>query len=388
MKHFSHLNSAVAIIEAYKGGQPFHLFIKDFFKQHKKYGSRDRKQITHLCYCYFRLGLAAKEKKIADAIIEALFLCSTTGNDLLDALDPVLNAKASLTIDEKFAFLNIIPTALKIFPYVEALSDEIDANAFNLSHLMQPDVFIRIRPGHQHKVIDKLNKASVDFKNIDNNCIALSPSTKIQDLLQLNKEAVIQDYSSQQTGNFMQMISDSHRPISVWDCCAASGGKSIVAKDILGEIALTVSDIRPVILENLKKRLEEAGIKNFKTIQADLAQPLKTNLPSFDFIIADVPCSGSGTWGRTPEQLSYFQEQSIEAFHQLQQKIVQTVISKLKPGGHFLYITCSVFKKENEIMADFISTQLKLRLLKKQVLKGYDQHADTMFVALFKKQEA
>ncbi|MBS1564367.1 MAG: Fmu (Sun) domain-containing protein, partial [Bacteroidetes bacterium] len=41
-RHFSHLNTAAAILQSYRGEQPFHLFIKDYFKQDKKYGSRDR----------------------------------------------------------------------------------------------------------------------------------------------------------------------------------------------------------------------------------------------------------------------------------------------------------------------------------------------------------
>ena len=78
-------------------------------------------------------------------------------------------------------------------------------------------------------------------------------------------------------------------------------------------------------------------------------------------IIADVPCTGSGTWGRTPEQLYYFEDRKIEEYASLQKQIVTNVISHLAPGGYFLYITCSVFKKENEEAIDFIKDKFQLQ---------------------------
>ena len=55
---------------------------------------------------------------------------------------------------------------------------------------------------------------------------------------------------------------------------------------------------------------------------------------------------------------------------------------QLNNNGYFLYITCSVFKKENEAIVDFIKQQFHLELIKMELLKGYDKKADTMFAAL------
>lgn len=104
-------------------------------------------------------------------------------------------------------------------------------------------------------------------------------------------------------------------------------------------------------------------------------------------IIADVPCSGSGTWARTPEQLTYFSEKRIAKYASLQKKIVKNAIVKLKAGGYFLYITCSVFKMENEENVDFIHEQLHLKLVESRYLKGYEIQADTLFAALFIKEQ-
>ena len=61
------------------------------------------------------------------------------------------------------------------------------------------------------------------------------------------------------------------------------------------------------------------------------------------------------------------------------------MILALKPGGHLLYITCSVFKKENEENVSFIKENFHFDLIKMEVLKGYDKKADTLFAALLKK---
>jgi 16S rRNA (cytosine967-C5)-methyltransferase len=157
--------------------------------------------------------------------------------------------------------------------------------------------------------------------------------------------------------------------------------------DIGPKLKLTVSDTRESILANLKKRFSNAGIKDYKSLIVDLSQNKSEikNLKS-EIIIADVPCSGSGTWSRTPEQLYFFQERKIEDYSNLQKKIVSNAIAQLQPGGSFVYITCSVFKKENEEVAMYIKENFHLRLKQMEVLKGYDKKADSMFVALFEKE--
>ena len=72
-------------------------------------------------------------------------------------------------------------------------------------------------------------------------------------------------------------------------------------------------------------------------------------------------------------------------FNALQKKITTNVLPHLRRGGLFIYITCSVFKSENELMADFIRDHLGCDLIHLQLLKGYDKKADTMFVAVVRK---
>lgn len=391
-RYYSYLNSAHTILQQYHGKDPFILFLKKYFKKNKKYGSKDRKQISHLCYCYYRLGkmfIGSSLINMDQQILSGLFLCSTVRNEMLQHLKPAWNESVNLNLQQKLSLLNLEFSS--VFPWQEDLSDGIDYVAFSRSFFIQPDLFLRIRPGNEVAVKQKLEKAGMSFNHLKSNVVALPNASKVDGVLEINKEVVIQDYSSQQTGWFLKNleISTFNNQLVIWDCCAASGGKSIMAHDIFHGAMFTVSDIRKTILINLKKRFEEASIKNFRSLIIDLANPQsKITGSPFDLVICDAPCTGSGTWSRNPEQLYYFDKKKIDHYSSLQKKIVTNAVPHLKPGGYFLYITCSVFKKENEEVVDYIVQNSALKKIKMEVLKGYDKKADTMFVALFVKKDS
>lgn len=395
MHPFSYLHSATQILTEYKGEEPFASFLKKYFSQHKKYGSRDRKHVAHLCYCYFRLGKALPYMPTEERILIGLFLCSDQPNEILEQVKPIWNDNTRLDRKEKFSIIN--PSGLAgskelsiedIFPWKEQLSSEIDHEKFCGSFLVQPDLFLRIRPGYENVVKAKLSDQNISFSEIGQS-LSLPNASKIENIVDLDREAVVQDLSSQQTGNFFKQLNVQRSQtgdLKVWDCCAGSGGKSLILHDIDPCIDLTVSDTRASILVNLKKRFAKAGIKNYKAFVADLTKhrtPIQTL--KFDIIICDAPCTGSGTWSRTPEQLHFFDERKIGEYSALQKKIVSNIIPQMCEGGFLLYITCSVFKQENEKVVQFIKDNFSLQLIKMELLKGYNKKADTMFVGCFQK---
>lgn len=387
-RYHSYINSTKEILNIYKGDEPLSSFLKKYFSASKKFGSKDRKQISNLCYCFFRLGKVVMNTSIEEKILTGLFLCSDKPNEILAVLKPDWNDKCILPLAEKLLITDSSLLIPEIFPWKEELSEGIDHENFCRSFLVQPDLFLRLRPGKEKTVIQKLQQAGIDFRMVANDCLALPNASKIDEIIELDKEAVIQDQNSQRTAELIKPeILHLKSEISVWDCCAGSGGKSIMAFDIDPEIKLTVSDTRESILANLKKRFNNAGIKDYKSLIVDLSQKESEikNLKS-EIIIADVPCSGSGTWSRTPEQLYFFQQRKIREYSALQKRIVSHAIAHLQPAGAFVYITCSVFKKENEEVVMYIKENLHLKLRQMEVLKGYDQKADSMFVALFKKE--
>jgi len=387
-RYHSYLNSAKEILSLYKGDEPFASFIRKYFAANKKFGSKDRKEVANLCYCYFRASTHAKGEILKPVIpddlqlLQALFLCSTGPNEMLATLKPEWNDKVNFSINEKLSSVNYQLSS--VFPWKEELSGGGEYEKFCASLFIQPDLFLRIRPGHAETVLVKLNEAEVNYEFISPFTIRLPNSFKADKYFELDKEVVVQDHNSQRVGEFLPVRQGpSDR---VWDCCAGSGGKSIMAYDLNPAINLFVSDVRESILANLKKRFEIAGVKKYQSFKVDLTHsPFTIHYSPFDLIIADVPCTGSGTWGRTPEQLFYFNTRKIDEYVSGQKNIASNIIPQLRPGGYLLYITCSVFKKENEEVVNYLKKEFHLHQLKMELLKGYELKADTMFAALLQK---
>lgn len=382
MHAHSYLRSALEIIDLYKGGQPFAGWIKNYFRQHKKFGSRDRKWVSHLCYCFFRTGRAFEGHSLQEKMLRGLFLVSNTKSELLSILDPELNEHADKPFEEKLQVLQGQDWD-PMGSLDRELSNEIDPKEFSRSIYIQPDLFLRVRPGNKENVKVKMQNASIPFEEVSDSCIALANNTNLENVIELDKEAVVQDRNSQKSLDTFFENYKGKDSFFAWDCCAASGGKSLLLFDHFSKVQLTISDIREGILFNLQNRFKRAGVNSYKSLVADVSAADFAPPGSFDLVICDAPCSGSGTWARTPEQLFYFSAKEIERYASLQKKIALNAMKAVKPGGYFVYITCSVFRKENEEVVEAILAGSDMKFVKAVYLKGYDSRADTLYSALF-----
>lgn len=379
------LNTAQQLLGRYRTGEPFHLYIKRYFSENKKHGSSDRKVLRDLCYSFFRIGRLWNELEFEDRILSAYYLVHPAPMIFLQTLRPDWETPTS---DDPVIRAKAIGRALpvqSIFTCGGACSADIDVEPFVLSHLKQPDLFIRIRPGREKKVIDRLQTDAIPFQLVSPHSIALGNSTSLESRFVLDEEVVVQDLSSQRISDLFSLLPD-RATWKVWDACAASGGKSILLFDRLPKIDLLCTDVRPSILRNLSTRLGRAGVPVRQIKSDDLSVNRdRSDYGSFDLIVADVPCSGSGTWARTPEQLSQFDERSIEDYSILQQKILSNLIPQLAPNGYLLYLTCSVFAQENEEQVNYLMQKHSLISVEKRMIKGYLHRADSMFAALIQR---
>ena len=383
----SHLNTAAQLVTSYSGEEPFGTVLKRFFSAHAKYGSRDRKRIASLCYSYFRSFPILQEGPITDRLVTAHFFCLSTADPFLTELRPDWVPLAGQDIRSKFAFVYPGRPWPGLFPFAADCSTGIDPDALGRSLLIQPDLFLRVRPGKEETVLSRLVAGGIPFRRIGDMALALDNGTQVDRIVRIDMEAVVQDLSSQRIASFFRMLTPpADRPLRLWDCCAGSGGKSILAFDTLSSVELTVTDRRPSILQNLRDRFRRAGIDQYHDRVCDLTrQPDPFPGQMFDLVIADVPCTGSGTWGRTPEQFAYFRHESISAYAALQRSILDSVCGSVAPGGWLLYCTCSLFEKENAEQVRYLAAEKKLQVAGSSLLVGYPEHADTLFAALLQR---
>lgn len=382
MKAINQLKTFQRILGEYPADTPLSKFLPGFYRQNKQMGSTDRRIANRLVYNYFRIGRALPDLPADERLFVAEFLCNTQTNSFLQHFKPEWAVCVGFSIEDKLALVKTAYPAFNltdIFPWGAQLSAEIDQDAFLKSFFFQPDLFIRVRNGYDHLVKAELGKAQVAFKDEGNGCLSLPNGTRLETIFPVQHWFEVQDLSSQQTGDFFK----PQRWDSWWDACAASGGKSLLLHEDEPNIKLVVSDIRESVLANLDERFHLAGLTKYQKKALDLTTNVDQTLHdyAFDGIILDAPCSGSGTWGRTPEMIAQFNPQKIEFFQKLQKSIAQNVVKYLKSGKPLIYITCSAFKAENEDVVDFLIKEVGLKLEESKVLKGYEHKADTMFVA-------
>lgn len=163
----------------------------------------------------------------------------------------------------------------------------------------------------------------------------------------------IQDEASQLACQLVQTAPGDH----ILDFCAGAGGKSLaIAPKLQGKGTLYLHDIRHNAIQEAKKRCERAGIHNVQYF--DKHKPLPVHLhKKMDWVIVDVPCSGTGTFRRNPDLKWKLTKQDLEALVQEQKNIFSQALLFLKPGGFIMYSTCSVLKQENQDQVeDFIKS--------------------------------
>ena len=380
----SHLKTAEAIILSYSKGKPLVHHLKAFFAAQKKYGSKDRKQISHFCYAYFRCAsIFPQSISVFEKIIYGIYFTQSEPSIALGILNSELNESCSISVDSKKEKLNLLSS--HFFAFESLLSPKININHISNALLVQPSLFLRIRPGFHAQVKNKLSQNGLS-PVFEGDVIRLSNGTQLENVLELDKEVVVQDANAQKVFDLL-LQQKLPTALKVWDVCAASGGKSILLCDkIQQSIKLTVTDIRHGILSNLKTRLQKSKIPIHKLLVADLTKSSElSESEKFDIIIADVPCTGSGTWGRTPEQHYSFDSTSLSNFHQTQRKIVENAIPHLNAGGFLVYATCSVFSAENEDQTAYFQQHFGLELIGENYYDGFAMGADTLFSAVFKK---
>ncbi|WEF23606.1 RsmB/NOP family class I SAM-dependent RNA methyltransferase [Paracoccus sp. S3-43] len=129
----------------------------------------------------------------------------------------------------------------------------------------------------------------------------------------------------------------------VLDYCAGGGGKTLAIAGRAPGLSPVAHDADPARMRDLPQRAERAGVS---------VQIVAAPKGAFDLVIADVPCSGSGTWRRTPDSKWRLNAQGLRDLMAVQAQILRRAAGLVGPGGHLAYMTCSVLDDENGAQVD------------------------------------
>lgn len=163
----------------------------------------------------------------------------------------------------------------------------------------------------------------------------------------------IQDEGSQ----IVSALVGAEPEMRVVDFCAGAGGKTLalaMAMQNRGHIA--ACDVSPHRLDGAVRRLRRAGVHN---VERHLVEPgdkwAKRRAGSFDRVLVDAPCTGSGTWRRNPDARLRLVERDLDELAPKQAMILGQAARLVRKGGRLVYATCSLLARENELQVqDFL----------------------------------
>lgn len=137
------------------------------------------------------------------------------------------------------------------------------------------------------------------------------------------------------------------RGARVLDCCAAPGSKTAVLAEQSPSAKIVAAELHPHRAQLLRQRV---SAPNVEVMTADA-----TTLPAsgaFDRVLADVPCSGTGTLARNPEIKWRLRVEDLADLHARQVAILQAATRQVAKGGRVVYSTCSLEPEENETVVE------------------------------------
>jgi len=173
----------------------------------------------------------------------------------------------------------------------------------------------------------------------------------------------IQDEGSQ----LVALLTGAAAGQRVCDFCAGAGGKTLaLAGQMANRGQLVACDVLERRLERSSRRLRRAGVHNVtrRPLSSERDPWVKRQKGSFDRVLVDAPCSGSGTWRRNPEARWRLTEDGLRELVSLQAAILESAARLVRPGGRLIYATCSLLREENEEQVEaFLSRHARFSLI-------------------------
>jgi 16S rRNA (cytosine967-C5)-methyltransferase len=156
----------------------------------------------------------------------------------------------------------------------------------------------------------------------------------------------IQDEGSQ----MVAALVDARPGMRVADLCAGAGGKTLaLAMTMQNRGQLVACDVSAARLDGAVRRLRRAGVHNVERHLLEAGDKwIKRRAASFDRILVDAPCTGTGTWRRNPDARLRLTEADLAELLPKQAALLDQAASLVRKDGRLVYATCSLLAEENE----------------------------------------
>jgi len=224
-----------------------------------------------------------------------------------------------------------------------------DRNNIATAYRSHPSFTLRINSlrEQQASYLQRLEAADIAFSTLESHDHAVTITTPINvvDVPGFNEGIVsVQDASAQLAAPLLDLQPGEH----VLDACSAPGGKACHMAELQPDARIIAADSSLERLTRVQENSDRLGLTlDLQQVDATVAlEHFGAN--AFDAILADVPCSASGVVRRNPDIKVLRTPDDIHRFAEQQKDIVTGLWPTLKPGGRLLYVTCSIFKEEND----------------------------------------
>lgn len=220
---------------------------------------------------------------------------------------------------------------------------------------------INLSKGTRDFVTDLLEKDGVTVSKgqFFDYAVRMKNYDKLSDLKAFKEGFIqIQDESSMVTA----AVAAPEKNNIVIDICAAPGGKTLHAADMLDGTGKVIScDLTENKTKLICENVERLGFKNVEVYVNDASVFRKEWENIADIIIADLPCSGLGVIGKKCDIKYKTKPEDIKELANIQKNILRTVVRYLKPGGRMVFSTCTIVGEENKENVEWICEELKLK---------------------------
>jgi 16S rRNA (cytosine967-C5)-methyltransferase len=161
----------------------------------------------------------------------------------------------------------------------------------------------------------------------------------------------VQDEGSQ----IAALLAGARPGMRVVDFCAGAGGKTLALAAQMGNRGkLVACDVSARRLERAAQRLRRAGAQNVerRVLTSERDKWVKRHKGSFDVVLVDAPCLGTGTWRRNPDAKWRMRPEDLAELVDRQPQILLSASRLARPGGRLVYVTCSLLREEDEDQAE------------------------------------